>query len=365
MHKQTSLLRRLSLCTLRWLSVRVFFAVRSLARCKHLTPVIFYTRAYAHARVRAIARTGGVDLSKFRRAIAATAIAAALVITLGLSLINPLPAVAAGSENLNFQARLEGLNGAIANDGDYNVEFKLYSVATGGTALWTETRTGADKVRVVNGYLTVNLGDVNSFPSTIAWDQDMYVTMNIGGTGSPTWDGEMNPRLKLTAVPYAFQAKSATQLQVSNGANVGTLSFTTPTTTRNILLPDASGTVCLDVSVNNCNYASASGSSAYIQNGTGLQGNANFNIQSVGAGAITAKIQAFTGQTADLLRFENSAGTTALSGFNSSGQLYYQSGSFVGTIVQDTLTTASTNYHLPDTGSANETICTVSTCTGG
>ncbi len=159
-----------------------------------------------------------------RRILATSAVAMALVITLGMSLVHPAPALAAGSDNLNFQARLEGLSGEIANDGDYNVEFKLYNVATGGSALWTETRlnSATQGVRVVNGYLSVNLGAITAFPSTIAWDQNMYVTMNIGGTtaGAPTWDGEMNPRLKLTAVPYAFQAKFAGQLQVSNGAKL-------------------------------------------------------------------------------------------------------------------------------------------------
>ncbi len=128
-------------------------------------------------------------------------------------------------------------------------------------------------------------------------------------------------------------------------------SFTTPTANRGILLPDASGTLCLDAVVNNCNYASASGSSAYIQNGTALQGNANFNIQTTSASSITASLRALSGQTADLLRFTNSAGTAALSGFNSSGQLYYQSGSFTGTLVQNAIA-QSTVYHLPDPGAA-------------
>ncbi|MFZ1249231.1 MAG: hypothetical protein WAQ24_02830, partial [Candidatus Saccharimonadales bacterium] len=42
------------------------------------------------------------------------------------------------SDTLNFQARLQTSNGAIAGDGTYNVQFKLYSASTGGTALWTE-----------------------------------------------------------------------------------------------------------------------------------------------------------------------------------------------------------------------------------
>ncbi|PID98820.1 hypothetical protein CSA80_03870 [Candidatus Saccharibacteria bacterium] len=147
---------------------------------------------------------------------------------------------AATSDNLNFQARLETSAGAIAPDGYYNVEFKLYdaSASTGSgqgscagdtACLWVETRTGANTVRVVNGYLTVNLGDVTSFPADMPWDQQLYLTMNVGGAGSPVWDGEMNPRLKLTAVPYAFNAKTASSLTTSDSGNTATLSIDAPT----------------------------------------------------------------------------------------------------------------------------------------
>ena len=159
----------------------------------------------------------------------------------------------------------------------------------------------------------------------------------------------------IVAVPYAFQAKNASQLQVSNGANLGTLTFTTPTATDNILLPDASGTVCLDNS-SACGFASASGSSNYIQNGTALQSPANFNIQSTSTTAATGKIEALASQTSSLLQFVASDGTTVLSGFNSSGNLFYQSGSFTGTLVQNTLG-QSTAYHLPDPGAGTVDIC--------
>jgi hypothetical protein len=107
-------------------------------------------------------------------------------------------AKAATPANLNFQARLLNGTGAVVPDGNYNVEFKMYTASSGGSAVWTETRTGSDKVRVVNGYLTVNLGSVTAFGSTMPWDQQLYLTMNIGGTGSPSWDGEMNPRILLS-----------------------------------------------------------------------------------------------------------------------------------------------------------------------
>ncbi len=168
----------------------------------------------------------------------------------------PTHVSAATSSYLNFQARLLNTGGAIVPDGTYNVEFKIYdSLAAGASAqgvcvggvtddcLWRETRTAANKVTVKSGYLSVYLGQVTALPTTINWDQDLYLTMNIGGTAvGPTWDGEMTPRLKLTAVPYAM---SAGQLAKASGANTGTLSFNTIANNPVITLPDATGTVAL------------------------------------------------------------------------------------------------------------------------
>src|SRR5947209_2799795 len=206
--------------TLKARASRVLFAVLGSLPA---TPVISYTRVDVPVRAQHVAR-----VSRRLRPVAVSAVLGlALVVSLGVNLAKPQQIAAATSDNVNFQARLEGADGAIATDGNYNVQFKLYNAASGGSALWTETylNSASQGVRVVNGYLTVNLGSVTAFPSNMAWDQNLYVTMNIGGTsaGAPSWDGEMNPRLKLTAVPYAFQAKNATQLQATNGANVATL----------------------------------------------------------------------------------------------------------------------------------------------
>ena len=78
------------------------------------------------------------------------------------------PAVAAPNNTLNFQARLQNGAGAVVSDGYYNIEFKLYdNLSTPGAGLWTETYTGANRVRVANGYLSVSLGSVTANPGTV------------------------------------------------------------------------------------------------------------------------------------------------------------------------------------------------------
>lgn len=223
---------------------------------------------------------------------------------------------AAAASTVNFQARLLNSAGAIVPDGNYNVEFKLYnscsSVAASGGCntfsgnVWTETRTTTNRVRVVNGYLTVNLGSVTAF-SGVNWDQDLWMTMNIGGTGTPGWDGEMTPALKLTAVPYAFQAGG---LANTTGAFRSTLGWATQTASNSILLPNEGGTICIQSSVN-CGFltsAGAAGSYVQLQGSTpGTPQTGNLNISGTGIAGTALQSPTIYGNTLDTV-----SGTTTL-----------------------------------------------------
>ena len=121
---------------------------------------------------------------------------------------------AATSSTLNFQGRLLDIDGGLVSDGSYNIQFKIYDSASSGQSAagvcsldsssddcwWIENRT----VTVRNGYFSVYLADVanggTAFTAGIPWDQELWLTMNVNS------DGEMSPRFKLTAVPYAFRA---------------------------------------------------------------------------------------------------------------------------------------------------------------
>jgi hypothetical protein len=242
-----------------------------------------------------------------------------LSIILGGVLVANRPATAAASSTVNFQARLMNASNAIVPDGNYNVEFKLYSASAGGTALWTEDYLvgSATSVHVANGYLSVPLGSQTAFPGTINWDQQLYLTMNIGGTsGSPSWDGEMNPRIALSAVPYSFRSGQALQLASGNS----TLSFTNPSNSNTIALPDASGTVCLQSS-SSCGFAAATGATGYIQNSTTLQTGANLFIQTGNTANATARLRVLTSQTANVLEIQDSAGGV-IAGVGSNGTIF-------------------------------------------
>lgn len=279
-------------------------------------------------------------------------------------------AQAATPATLNFQARLMTSSGNLVPDGNYNIEFKLYNTASSAgssqgsctgdaSCLWTETRVGGDQVQVKNGYLSAYLGDVTALPSNI-WDQQLWLTMNIGATGSPTWDGEMTPRIRMTSVPYAFQAKSSETLNKNTGSFTGTVDFATLTADRRYLFPDTSlattgspGTICVyNGSASNC--PAASGSAYYIQNDTVLQTQSNFNIQGRDNGVDGTVVAAFQGaaggQTVDLLQFKASGGTV-LGAVTSTGNLQVASG--LDTYTGTTLSIGSANataVSIADTG---------------
>jgi parallel beta-helix repeat protein len=242
------------------------------------------------------------------------------------------------SNTLNFQARLENSTGSIVPDGLYNVQFKLYDGDTsGGTAgkgagfagtnLWTETyydsngvTAGNDnRVTIKNGYLTVNLGSQTAFPSTINWDQGLWLTMNIGGiaqTATPTWDGEMlgagNTRLKLTAVPYALRAGS---LAAYNSASdlTSTLSIVQPTVGSQVFqLADqgAAGTYTLCIQNSGC---TASASSAILNQNSSAQTTANFWISGTGRADTALQAPSFDIGTSGALSFGTGTNATSIS----------------------------------------------------
>lgn len=162
----------------------------------------------------------------FRKVWRAALILGAFVIGANTVFVAPVSAATGINQQLNFQGRLLNAQGAVAQDGYYNVEFKIYQDGTGdtagnpgGTLKWTEDwlNSGGNPVRVVNGYISVQLGSINPFGNSVDWNQDtIWLSVNIGNTSNCTittnftancgGDGEMLPMKRLSAVPYALNS---------------------------------------------------------------------------------------------------------------------------------------------------------------
>ena len=105
----------------------------------------------------------------------------------------PCPGDAAIPTKINYQGYLTTAAGAPV-DGTVQMHFSIYDVATGGSALWSETQS----VTVSNGVYSVNLGDVT--PINLTFDAQYYLGVKVGT------DSEMTPRRVLTSVGYAYRA---------------------------------------------------------------------------------------------------------------------------------------------------------------
>jgi hypothetical protein len=169
---------------------------------------------------------GSGALSICRKLLAYTLIVGVLLVCALLS-STPVNAAAGISQQINFQGRLLNTQGATVPDGYYNIQFKIYQDGDGqsvgnttgspaGTLMWTEDylNNNSQGVMVKNGFLSVQLGSVTAFGSSIDWNQDtLWLSMNIAGT-APTCtpfascspDGEMIPMKRLSSTPYSLNS---------------------------------------------------------------------------------------------------------------------------------------------------------------
>ncbi|MBI5676153.1 MAG: hypothetical protein HZC48_10075 [Nitrospirae bacterium] len=105
-------------------------------------------------------------------------------------------------QKINYSGSLTDTGGTPVPDGQYDVEFNIYNVPTGGTALWTETWNAATtKVVVSRGNFNAILGAHAELPASFFADNPVtYLGVKVGT------DSEMLPRQRITSVGYAFTA---------------------------------------------------------------------------------------------------------------------------------------------------------------
>lgn len=160
---------------------------------------------------------------------------------------NQVQAATGINQEINFQGKIVNSDGTNVADNDYDFEFKIYTVSSGGAAVWTETLTVGNQVTVTDGIFRVALGAVTALPGSIDFNTDnIYLGINFDS------DGEMSPRVHFTAVPYAFNALRVAGLTVTSTTGTLTvpdsqtiafsgafdLTFTT-TAATNVTLPTA------------------------------------------------------------------------------------------------------------------------------
>lgn len=138
-----------------------------------------------------------------------------LAATLAAALLLGSPAFAQTSqpapESLTFQTRLfDGLGSPVQQTG-LGLEFNLYTLPIGGSAIFTE----AVSVDVADGYLSAVLGNSPSLgdltPATLGAHPTLYLGVTVSG------DSEMSPRLVLNSAPYALRSEVARRAESLEG----------------------------------------------------------------------------------------------------------------------------------------------------
>jgi hypothetical protein len=231
------------------------------------------------------------------------------------------------NQQINFQGRLLNSQGAVVPDGYYNIQFKIYQDGDGqstgdttgtptGSLKWTESHINASSqgVTVKNGYLSVQLGSVTPFGSSIDWNQDtLWLSMNIAGTNatctpfsSCSPDGEMIPMKRLSSTPYAINSgllgglSSAQFLQLAQGVqtDVGTNS-------NSIFINKTGGGNFLDLQ--------SSSTDVFTLNNAG---NISFGAAATHTVSVTTAAPSTVGQGLNLIAGNAGSSTSPLSGGN-------------------------------------------------
>ncbi len=120
-----------------------------------------------------------------------------MVLLASLAVMGVSTAWAAGPTLIPYQGRLTDASGSPIS-GSRSVTFALYSVASGGAAIFSETQS----VTVANGLFSVSIGSatVGGVPATAISAGPLYLGIKVEA------DAEMTPRQQLGSVPYAYRS---------------------------------------------------------------------------------------------------------------------------------------------------------------
>ena len=195
-----------------------------------------------------------------------------------------------------YQGKLN--DGSIAATGDYNFEFRLFSVNTGGTVISTIQRLG---VPVSSGVFTVKLDFGANFDGQPRW-----LEIAIKPAGDPGGFQQLLPRQPVTSAPYSVRSLNASTADTATNA--------TNATNANQLGGIAAGQYVLtgDARLSDARDP-LPGSASYIQNRPIQQASTNFNISGDGTAGGTLSGNVLFGNVVNTATQFNIGGSRVLS----------------------------------------------------
>jgi len=170
---------------------------------------------------------------------------------------------------INYQGVLTDPATGNPLSGNFSMVFSIYSVSTGGTALYTETQT----VAVSSGTFNVLLGSVTPIPFSVFSGGDRFLGIKVSN------DAEMTPRKRIVSVGYSFMSDNADKVDGFN-ANA--------TATANTLIPLGTNSRFPLSVLPSHNSTHNAGGSDPINVTTGIIANAAVTTDKLANGAVTA-----------------------------------------------------------------------------
>ncbi len=185
------------------------------------------------------------------------------IFAFGLMLFASRPVYSAPNLQINYQGKLTNSSGVAVSDADYSIVFRLYTAASGGSNIWSETQT----VTTSNGLFSVMLGTTTSL-AAIDFNQTLYLGVNVAA------DGEMTPRKIFGTVPAAFEADRL------DGLSSASFARTDSTSTFSSGFLSIASTTITSLTTINATSTNATTTNLYVSNSAIFNGNVGIGTTS-------------------------------------------------------------------------------------
>lgn len=134
-----------------------------------------------------------------------------LAVGIGPGVANPVRALPGASAEqagtiIPYAGRLSDDAGQPVADGTYDLSFALYSTATGGDPIWSETQRG---VVVSSGHFLTTLGSIEPIPATALGGRTGWLAVGVRGPGEAGFTALSPRQLVSAAAPTAPTAGAA------------------------------------------------------------------------------------------------------------------------------------------------------------
>lgn len=217
----------------------------------------------------------------------------------------PIRANATINPQINFQGKLTNPDSTNVTNGTYSIVFFIYTVASGGAAVWTETQ---GSVSVADGIFRVALGSVTALPGSVDFNNSgLYLGIKVGA------DAEMTPRVQFTSAPYAFNSDKLDGVDSTGFVQLGVAAAQTDSTTNpSVFINKTAAGNLLQLQASASNILTLSSAGAFNLVGSLNSSSGTISLAGNGASSLTTSSGALTLTSAAAATWSTTAGNLTI-----------------------------------------------------